>query len=77
MGFAKFMASTPGRLLRAIAGIALISIGYGMHSPAGTVIAVVGLLPLVAGAFDLCVFAPLLGAPLSGKEIRNSSRSGA
>ena len=77
MGFVKFMASTSGRLLRAVAGIALIAIGYGMHSPGGTVIAIVGLLPLAAGAFDFCVFAPLLGAPLSGKEIRNSSRSGA
>ncbi len=76
MGFVKFMASTSGRLVRAVAGVALIVIGYGMHTPGGTVIAIVGLLPLLAGAFDFCAFAPLFGAPFSGKEIRSSSRSG-
>jgi vacuolar-type H+-ATPase subunit I/STV1 len=77
MGFVNFMASASGRWLRAVAGIALIAIGYAMHSPGGSVIAIVGLLPLLAGAFDFCVFAPLLGAPLSGKEIRSSQRRGA
>jgi hypothetical protein len=32
--------------------------------------AVVGLVPLVAGLFDFCVFAPLFGAPMSGPKIR-------
>ena len=30
----------------------------------------VGALPLLAGLFDFCVFAPLFGNPLKGKEIR-------
>jgi hypothetical protein len=34
------------------------------------VVAVVGLVPLVAGVFDFCVFAPLFGDPLSGAQIR-------
>ena len=71
MGFARFMSSAAGRLIRVVAGIVLIAIGYAMHSTGGTVLAIIGLVPLLAGAFDVCVFAPLFGAPFSGKAIRN------
>jgi hypothetical protein len=36
----------------------------------GIILAVVGLVPLLAGLFDFCVFAPLFGAPMSGPKIR-------
>jgi len=36
----------------------------------GIIVAVVGLVPLLAGLFDFCVFAPLFGAPMSGPKIR-------
>jgi hypothetical protein len=69
--FVKFMASPAGRIIRIIAGIVLIAWGLlGIHGVGGIVVAVVGLLPLVAGLFDFCVFAPLFGAPLSGPKIR-------
>jgi hypothetical protein len=65
------MASTAGRVTRIVAGIALILWGLvGLTGTAGIVVAVVGALPLVAGLFDFCVFAPLFGAPLSGPKIR-------
>jgi hypothetical protein len=71
MGFAKFMASTAGRLLRIVAGIALILVGFLMlNGIAAYVVAVIGVMPLVAGLFDFCIFAPLFGAPLGGKAIR-------
>ncbi len=67
----KFMASPAGRITRIIAGIVLITLGLlVVHGVSGIALIVVGLLPLVAGLFDFCVFAPLLGAPLSGKQIR-------
>jgi hypothetical protein len=70
-GLISFMASTAGRITRAVAGIALIAWGLvGLGGTTGTIIAVVGLLPLVAALFDFCVFAPLFGAPLSGPKIR-------
>lgn len=73
MGFAKFMASVAGRILRILAGIALILVGFFMMSGvAGYAVAIVGVVPLVAGTFDFCVFAPLLGAPFGGKAIRES-----
>jgi hypothetical protein len=69
--FIKFMASPAGRIIRIIAGIVLIALGLlVVHGVGGIILAVVGLVPLVAGLFDFCVFAPLFGAPLGGKQIR-------
>ncbi len=72
--FVSFMASTAGRIVRVVAGIALIAWGLmGLGGTAGIIVAIVGALPLVAGLFDFCVFAPLFGAPLSGPKIRAAS----
>jgi hypothetical protein len=69
--FVKFMASTTGRIVRIVAGIALIAWGLiGLSGPTGAIVAIVGALPLLAGLFDFCVFAPLFGAPLGGQKIR-------
>ena len=69
--FVKFMASTAGRITRIVAGIALIALGLlVIHGVGGIIVAIVGLVPLVAGLFDFCVFAPLFGAPMSGPKIR-------
>lgn len=69
--FIKFMASTTGRIVRVIAGIALIAWGLlGPGGSTGVILAVIGAVPLLAGLFDFCVFAPLFGAPLSGPKIR-------
>jgi Protein of unknown function (DUF2892) len=69
--FVTFMTSDVGRAARIIAGVALILIGLlVVKETTGIVIAVIGVLPLAAGLFDFCVFAPLFGAPLSGSKIR-------
>lgn len=69
--FVTFMASPAGRITRIVAGAALIFWGlFGLTGATGIVIAIVGLLPLVAGLADFCVFAPLFGAPMSGPRIR-------
>jgi hypothetical protein len=69
--FVKFMASTAGRLTRIVAGIALVLWGlFGLGGTTGIVVLVIGLVPLLAGLFDFCVFAPLFGAPMSGPQIR-------
>lgn len=69
--FVTFMASPAGRIVRIVAGIALIVWGLmGIGSTTGVVVAIVGLVPLLAGLLDFCVFAPLFGAPLSGPKIR-------
>ena len=72
--FVKFMSSTTGRITRIVAGIALIALGLlVVQGVGGIILAIVGLLPLVAGLFDFCVFAPLFRAPLSGKQVRSSN----
>jgi hypothetical protein len=64
------MSSISGRLARILAGIALILFGLlAVHGTVGTILAVVGLLPLVAGLFNFCLFAPIFGGPLLGKEV--------
>jgi hypothetical protein len=73
MKFSQFMASTAGRLLRVTAGLFLIVIGIILNSAAGYILAGIGLLPLMAGIFDWCIFAPLLGMPFSGRAIRASN----
>jgi len=69
--FCTFMASTAGRIVRVVAGIALVALGLlVLKGTVGIVVAVVGLVPLAAGLFDFCVFAPLFGCPMSGPMIR-------
>jgi hypothetical protein len=69
--FVSFMASTAGRITRIVAGLVLIVWGLvGLTGAAGIVVAVIGMVPLAAGLFDFCVFAPLFGAPLGGAKIR-------
>ena len=70
MKFSQFMASNLGRLLRIVAGVVLIVIGFQMKSTGGYVLAIVGLVPLAAGVFDFCLLAPLLQMPFTGKAIR-------
>ena len=73
--FVKFMISPAGRALRVVAGIALILWGIlGLDGAAGIAVAVVGAVPLLAGLFDFCVFAPLFGGYLSGPRNRMQQR---
>lgn len=69
-GFVKFMSSTTGRAVRVVAGVVLIVVGVALGG-AWWALAVVGLLPLFAGVFDFCAFAPLFKAPLSGSKVRS------
>ena len=55
----SFMNSQAGRLLRGALGVALIVIGLaGVHGTGGTVLAVIGLVPLAMGAWGRCLLEP-------------------
>lgn len=72
MAFTKFMASTAGRALRIVAGIALLAISLFSTSPItalGWVGIVAGVVLVLVGAFNICLLAPLFGQPLSGKDV--------
>jgi hypothetical protein len=71
MGFSKFRASTTGRAVRVIVGVALIVVG-GLLGGGWWALAIVGLVPFAAGAFDICLFNVLFGQPMSGKVVRAS-----
>lgn len=73
-GFAQFMSSTPGRILRVVAGAGMIAGGLAADSDFGTGVAIVGAVPLLAGTFDFCVLSPLFGGPFSGKAIRAAGK---
>jgi len=68
-----FLAGPTGRWVRAVAGIALIVIGLALVQGAlGWILTIVGLVPLGAGLFDKCVFAPLFGLPFAGPALRRA-----
>ena len=67
----SFLASVAGRVVRVVAGLSLILVGLlVVQGTWGWVLAVVGLVPLLAGLFDYCVFAPLASLPFAGKALR-------
>jgi hypothetical protein len=71
LGVVRFMSSMSGRLLRIVAGIALIIIGLAVvHGTGGIILAIVGLVPLVGRIFNVCIFAPLFGWPFLAKDIK-------
>jgi type IV secretory pathway VirB2 component (pilin) len=69
--FFRFLASTTGRVVRIVAGLLLIALGIlWLKGTGGWILAIVGLVTLLAGAFDKCVFAPLFGLPFNGPQLR-------
>jgi hypothetical protein len=66
MGLINFMSSGVGRLTRVLAGIALIIAGFAL-SGGWLSLSVVGLVPLFAGALNVCLLAPLMGQPFKGR----------
>jgi hypothetical protein len=69
MAFAAFMATALGRLIRIVAGTALVLVGLAaIGGLAGWIVAAVGLGLVALGTFNFCVLAPLAGGPFSGRE---------
>ena len=69
MSFVRFMASRTGRLVRFFGGALLIAIGF-VAGGGWIAVAIVGLVPLLAAAFDVCAFAPLFHQPCRGRYVR-------
>jgi len=68
MGFVRFMQSWAGRVLRIAAGGVIVWYGLTqMTGTAGTVVTVLGFVPIAAGLFSVCLLGPLFGAPLRGQ----------
>jgi hypothetical protein len=75
--FSQFINSRSGRAFRLVAGAAFLIGGYAFRTHAGGVAAMTwSVLPLSAGAFDLCYVSALLGGPISGSKIRAAHAPG-
>ena len=68
MKFVEFMTSSLGRLLRIVAGAAIIWLALTfLTAPWSIVVAVVGLVPIAAGLFNFCFLGPLFHADFWGR----------
>ncbi|MFI5063593.1 MAG: YgaP-like transmembrane domain [Streptosporangiales bacterium] len=67
MRIVKVMNGTAGRAGRVLGGLALIIGGIAAGGTGGLVLAVIGVVPLAAGAAGACLAAPLLHAPLRAR----------
>ena len=75
--FTRFMASGYGRLARVGLGIGLVLAGLvAIPQPAGLMVAAFGVVPIAAGAFNLCPVAPLWGGHFQGARYCPSRRVG-
>ncbi len=65
----QFMQSVTGRTIRVILGIILLALGlFVIQGVWGIVVALIGLIPLVAGLFGVFLIAPLFGYTLTGRK---------
>lgn len=67
--FAEMMAMPAGRVARAVLGVILVALGLSLGGVGGIVLAVVGLVPIAAGALNVCLIAPLLHVPFRGAQL--------
>jgi hypothetical protein len=74
MGFVRFMASPAGRILRIVVGVALVFYGFNVMGGSGWGIALAafGTIAVIAGVFNLCLIAGLIGAPFRGRDVLKS-----
>ena len=69
--FSRFINSFAGRVFRLAAGTTFLVVGFVYrHEPLGVASMIWSVLPLSAGAFDICWISAALGGPLSGSKIR-------
>ena len=76
-GFSRFLNSPAGRIFRLAAGAGFLVVGFLYRGHTLGVLSMVwGVLPLSAGALDICYISALLGGPLAGAKIRSKSKAG-
>ncbi len=68
MKFAAWMAGTSGRVIRIVAGAALVILGVTIGGIGGVIVGLVGLVPVAAGITNRCLIAKFIGAPFKGQD---------
>ena len=68
---ARFINSAAGRIVRVVVGLCLVAWGFALREHAsGILLMMLGVVPLLAGVFDLCILSAFLGGPVTGDEVR-------
>ena len=71
MSFVKFMSSMTGRALRIVAGVVMVLVGlFAVQGIWVPILAIVGLVMLLAGLLNFCLIAPIFKAPFWAKDIK-------
>lgn len=74
-GLSKFLNRPAGRVFRFLVGVGYLVVGFIFRDhPLGVLSMVWSVLPLSAGALDICYISAMLGGPLSGVKIRSLSK---
>jgi hypothetical protein len=64
-------------MVRSLAGLILIALGiWGVTGIWQWILIIIGLVPLAAGLFDFCLFAPLFSLPFIGERLRDKLSEG-
>lgn len=72
MSLVQYLSTPVGRFIRIVLGLNLIWIGaYVLGKPEGYILQMVALIPMLLGAFNICLIAPLFGAPMKGSELQH------
>jgi hypothetical protein len=75
-GFSRFLNAPFGRIFRIVAGGCFLAAGLIFWGQPLAILSLAwGVLPLTAGAFDVCYISAALGGPLAGKTIRATYQS--
>lgn len=71
MKIVKFMTSPFGRGLRVLLGLVVMAAGlFVVGGTLGTIMAIIGMVPLAGGVLDFCVLSAALGYGFSGQQAR-------
>ena len=68
----RFLGSTWGRGVRVVSGLTLIGTGIVLGD-GWLALAIMGVLPLAAGVFDVCVLGPMFRLPFVGRRFREAT----
>lgn len=62
-----FLATGKGRFYRIVIGLNLLWLGaYVFAWPLGGWVMAIGAIPIISGALNICLFAPLIDEPVAG-----------
>jgi len=64
-----FLASSAGRWVRAVVGVALIALAIAL-SGWWWILGALGVVFVLVGVFDVCLLAPLFRRPFRGRDYR-------